>query len=67
MHIKNYHGFSHELSDNKEQKREKSIGLRSYWKVVSGSQQQTWVASISGSHKKRGLYSRTLVTSIPSY
>lgn len=56
-----------EISGNKEQIIEKSIGLRSHWKVTSDSQLQTWVAGISGSHKKSGLHSRPLVTSMPSY
>ncbi|OMQ01719.1 autotransporter domain-containing protein [Lawsonia intracellularis] len=56
-----------EISGNKEQIIEKSIGLRSHWEVTSGSQLQTWVAGISGSHKKSGLHSRPLATSMPSY
>lgn len=40
--------LSCKLSKNKEKVIEKSVGLRSHWKVTNMSQIQIWIAGVSG-------------------
>lgn len=47
--------FSCELTKNKEQVIEKSIGLRSYWKPSDMLQAQLWIAAVSGCRDVKSL------------
>lgn len=47
--------FSCELTKNKEQVIEKSIGIRSYWKPSDMLQAQLWIAAVSGCRDVKSL------------
>lgn len=55
------------MSGNKERVLEKSIGVRSQWKVDKSSLAQGWVTGISGTCNTAGLNAKPLMAPIDKY